>query len=113
MVRPQIRKERTPKYARKLKKGQSIVTIGGIHGKISDVHESTITVIVDSNTKIKVDKSSVSMDSSTKLKLKITNSNKMIKVGLTGGIGSGKSTVSKILISKGFLSIILIIEPNG
>lgn len=26
----------------------------------------------------------------------------MIKVGLTGGIGSGKSTVSKILISKGF-----------
>ena len=26
----------------------------------------------------------------------------MIKVGLTGGVGSGKSTVSKILISKGF-----------
>ena len=26
----------------------------------------------------------------------------MIKVGLTGGIGSGKSTVSKILINKGF-----------
>ena len=26
----------------------------------------------------------------------------MIKVGLTGGIGSGKSTVSKILISQGF-----------
>ena len=26
----------------------------------------------------------------------------MIKIGLTGGIGSGKSTVSKILISKGF-----------
>lgn len=27
---------------------------------------------------------------------------KMIKVGLTGGIGSGKSTVSKMLIEKGF-----------
>ena len=26
----------------------------------------------------------------------------MIKVGLTGGIGSGKSTVSKILINEGF-----------
>ena len=26
----------------------------------------------------------------------------MIKIGLTGGIGSGKSTVSKMLIDKGF-----------
>ena len=26
----------------------------------------------------------------------------MIKIGLTGGIGSGKSTVSSILISNGF-----------
>ena len=26
----------------------------------------------------------------------------MIRIGLTGGIGSGKSTVSKMLIDKGF-----------
>ena len=68
MVRPQNKKRKELQNMREnLKKGQSIVTIGGIHGKISDVHESTVTVIVDSNTKIKVDKSSVSMDSSTKL----------------------------------------------
>ena len=68
MVRPQNKKRKELQNMREnLKKGQSIVTIGGIHGKISDVHESTITLIVDSNTKIKVDKSSVSMDSSTKL----------------------------------------------
>ena len=29
----------------------------------------------------------------------------MIKIGLTGGIGSGKSTVSKMLINKGFTVI--------
>ena len=68
MVRPQSKKRKELQNMRdSLKKGQSIVTIGGIHGKISDVHESTVTVIVDSNTKIKVDKSSISMDSSTKL----------------------------------------------
>ena len=68
MVRPQNKKRKELQNMRDtLKKGQSIVTIGGIHGKISDVHESTVTVIVDSNTKIKVDKSSISMDSSTKL----------------------------------------------
>ena len=68
MGRPQNKKRKELQNMRdSLKKGQSIVTIGGIHGKISDVHESTVTVIVDSNTKIKVDKSSISMDSSTKL----------------------------------------------
>ena len=68
MVRPQNKKRKELQNMRdSLKKGKSIVTIGGIHGKISDVHESTVTVIVDSNTKIKVDKSSISMDSSTKL----------------------------------------------
>ena len=66
--RPENKKRKELQNMRdSLKKGQSIVTIGGIHGKISDVHESTVTVIVDSNTKIKVDKSSISMDSSTKL----------------------------------------------
>ena len=68
MVRPQNKKRKELQNMRdSLIKVQSIVTIGGIHGKISDVHESTVTVIVDSNTKIKVDKSSISMDSSTKL----------------------------------------------
>ena len=44
----------------------------------------------------------------------------MIKIGLTGGIGSGKSTVSSILISNGFKVIdadlvakqVLIIYPE-
>ena len=68
MVRPQNKKRKELQNMREnLKKGQSIVTIGGIHGKISDVHESTVNIIIDSNTKIKVDKSSISMDSSTKL----------------------------------------------
>ena len=50
-----------------LKKGDNVITIGGIHGKVVEVKDDTIIVSVDANTKLKVDKSSISMDSSTKL----------------------------------------------
>jgi preprotein translocase subunit YajC len=68
MVRPQNKKRKDLQNMREnLKKGDSVVTIGGIHGKINDVNESTVSLTIDSNTKIKIDKSSISMDSSTKL----------------------------------------------
>ena len=55
------------KDSKNLKKGDNVVTIGGIHGKVVEVKETTIVLSVDANTKIKVDKSSVSMDEATKL----------------------------------------------
>lgn len=68
MVRPQNKKRKELQNLRdNLKKGDSIVTIGGIHGKVVDVKETTVVINIDTNTKIKVDKSSISLDSSTKL----------------------------------------------
>ena len=68
MVRPQNKKRKELQNLREnLKKGDSIVTIGGIHGKVVDVKETTVIINIDTNTKIKVDKSSISLDSSTKL----------------------------------------------
>ena len=68
MIRPQNRKRKELQNMREsLKKGDSVVTIGGIHGKVVEVKEATIVLSVDANTKIKVDKSSVSMDEATKL----------------------------------------------
>ena len=68
MVRPQNKKRKELQNMRDtLKKGDSVVTIGGIHGKVLEVKDSTIVLSVDSNVKIKVDKSAVSMDESTKL----------------------------------------------
>ena len=68
MIRPQNKKRKELQNMREsLKKGDSVVTIGGIHGKVAEVKENTIILSVDANTKIKVDKSSVSMDDSTKL----------------------------------------------
>lgn len=68
MVRPQNKKRKELQNMRDtLKKGDSVVTIGGIHGKVAEVKDSTIVLSIDQNIKIKVDKSAVSMDESTKL----------------------------------------------
>ena len=68
MIRPQNKKRKELQNMREsLKKGDSVITIGGIHGKVIEVKETTIVLSVDANTKIKVDKSSVSMDESTQL----------------------------------------------
>src|SRR5215212_1871191 len=63
MIRPQMRKaklERT--YREKVQKGDKIVTIGGIHGKIVDVDATTFLVEVDSNVKMRIEKNAIAVD---------------------------------------------------
>lgn len=51
-------------------KGDKIVTIGGIHGVISSVKESTIIVKVDDNCKIEMSRSAIAsiiLDEKTKM----------------------------------------------
>lgn len=68
MIRPQNKKRKQLNEMREnLKKGDSVITIGGIHGKIAEVKDDTVILTVDATTKMKVDKTSISMDSSTKL----------------------------------------------
>jgi len=43
-----------------LKKGDKIVTIGGIHGTVQRVNESTVLVKVDDNVKIEFLRSAIS-----------------------------------------------------
>ena len=43
-----------------LKIGDEIVTIGGIHGKIAAVSETTVEITIDKNVKMAISKSAVS-----------------------------------------------------
>lgn len=53
IIRPQNKKQKeTEKMLAALKKGDKIVTVGGIHGVISSTKEKTVIVKVDDNTKI-------------------------------------------------------------
>lgn len=61
LIRPQNKKQKeTEKMLNALKKGDKIITIGGIHGTISSVKERTVIVKVDDNCKIEFNRSAVS-----------------------------------------------------
>ena len=62
MIRPQIKKQKKEReYRSALKKGDKVVTIGGIHGKISDVKEDAFIVEIMGGNTLKIEKSAVSM----------------------------------------------------
>jgi len=67
MIRPQQKKQKDQKkFVEQIKKGDNVVTVGGIHGKITNIEGDTITLEVERGARIKFDKSSVSLDASKK-----------------------------------------------
>lgn len=61
LIRPQNKKQKeTEKMIAALKKGDKVVTIGGIHGVVSSTKEKTIIVKVDDNCKIEFSRSAIS-----------------------------------------------------
>ncbi len=60
MIRPQAKKAKEAKKFREaLSKGTRVVTIGGIHGKVVEIDESTVTIDTG-GTKLRVEKSAIS-----------------------------------------------------
>jgi preprotein translocase subunit YajC len=60
MIRPQMKKQKELKKFREgLKAGDKIVSIGGIHGKILEISDSTV-LIQSEGTKLRLEKSAVS-----------------------------------------------------
>jgi len=61
LIRPQKKRDKEAKeMMASLKKGDKIVTIGGIRGTVSAVKETTVVVKVDSDTRIEFNKSAIS-----------------------------------------------------
>ncbi len=68
MIRPQMKKAKEQKKFREsIGKGDRIVTVGGIHGKIIDVEEKTFIVEVLDQTRLRVEKTAVSMENTATL----------------------------------------------
>jgi preprotein translocase subunit YajC len=66
MIRPQMKKSKDQKKFRKaLAKGDKIVTIGGIHGKIREMNDTTVMLETDGGAKMRIEKSAISMEFST------------------------------------------------
>jgi preprotein translocase subunit YajC len=64
MIRPQQKKAKDQKkFTEEIKKGDYVVTIGGIHGRVAEVEDDTFIVEVERGARIKFSKSAVSMES--------------------------------------------------
>ena len=65
MIRPQRKQQKElEKFRSELKKGDKVITAGGIYGTIGEIEERTVLLKVDGDVKLRVDKSSIVRDSS-------------------------------------------------
>lgn len=63
MIRPQMKRQKELKNFREaLKKGDKIVTTGGIYGKVAEIADYYIIMEVEGQNRLKVDKSAVVKD---------------------------------------------------
>ena len=64
MIRPQAKKAKDQKvFIDNLQKGDKIVTVAGIHGRINRINENgTVEVEIDTNTKIIMERSGISLE---------------------------------------------------
>ena len=68
MIRPQSKKQKDlKKFRETLKAGDKVVTIGGVHGKILEVNDSTVLVNSEGS-KIRFEKSAIASSSEDQLK---------------------------------------------
>ena len=63
MIRPQQKKAKDQKkFIDEVKKGDDVVTIGGIYGRIAEMEGDTISLEVERGGRIKMSKSAISME---------------------------------------------------
>jgi len=68
MFRPQQKKQKDQKkFIAEVRKGDKVVTVGGIHGRIFEISDDTVIMEVEKGAKIKIDKTSISLESTKKV----------------------------------------------
>ena len=68
MIRPQQKKAKDQKkFVEEVNKGDQIVTIGGMHGRVAEVEGDTFILEVEKGGRIKFSKSAISMESTKAL----------------------------------------------
>ena len=65
MIRPQMKRQKElKKYRDELKKGDKVITAGGIYGVVKEIKETTLLIEVDGNVTLRIDKNMVVADNS-------------------------------------------------
>ncbi len=67
MIRPQRKQQKEMEaFRNSLKKGDKVVTAGGIYGTVDEISERTVLIKVDGDVKLRVDKNSITKDTTVK-----------------------------------------------
>lgn len=68
MIRPSMQKAKKEKrFAESLKKGDKVITVGGLHGKILELNDDGTVILESGAGKMKFDRSALSMDKTERL----------------------------------------------
>ena len=63
MIRPQRKQQKElEKFRNELKRGDKVVTAGGIYGIVDEIKERSVLIKVDGDVKLRVDKNSIVRD---------------------------------------------------
>ena len=66
MIRPQVKKQKQErKFREEIKKGDKVITSGGLHGKVVEVADKIVKIDVAKDIVLKIDKSCISAELST------------------------------------------------
>jgi preprotein translocase subunit YajC len=70
-IRPQMKRSKDQKKFREsLQKGQKVITIGGIHGRITEIQDTTVTIEVAKEVELRIEKSAVAIDNTQTIEAK-------------------------------------------
>lgn len=68
MILPQSRKAKAQrKFREELSKGDKIVTMAGIHGKITELGDTNMVIELEEGVRMRIERSSISMEATTAL----------------------------------------------
>ncbi|MER2116074.1 MAG: preprotein translocase subunit YajC [Solibacillus isronensis] len=60
LIRPaQKRQKATATMQNSLKRGDRVVTVGGLHGEVDAIEDTTVYLIVDGNTRLKFERQAI------------------------------------------------------
>ena len=57
-----VKQKEAKKFKESLQNGSKIITIGGIHGKIMEVKDTTVVIEVEGGNRLKLEKSAISKE---------------------------------------------------
>ncbi len=68
LIRPQMKKAKQEKqFAAQLKKGDKVITTGGLHGKILELYDDGTCIIESGAGKMKFERAAISMEKTAKI----------------------------------------------